>query len=140
MEKRISITGVTFEELTLALGLCYKMFFESHRKECRGVTAYNVLRFPASQESASEDIEELHLYSSYQPTENALNLPNVISEGTLASLIWDYLKKFEKADLDTDGSLGRGWSILAGSPLYGDSRLNDRPNIVVRFTTMVYGK
>lgn len=116
------------------------MFFDSKRKECQGVTAYNVLRFPATKESASEDVEELHLYSHYQQKENTLNLPNVISEGTLASLIWDYLKKFEKANLDTDGSLGRGWSILAGNPLYGDSRLDDRPDIVVRFTTMVYGK
>lgn len=146
MDKRIDITGTTFEELKMAISLAYAMFLDSKRKECSGITAFhlfpNTNRYTYGKEEREEiekhPIPELHLYSTYDKKDGVENFPCKMSSDTIANMVWEWLDTQSiNHNIDMDGSLGRGWNLTAENSMY---YLDDHPVIVVKFETMVYGK
>lgn len=143
MRKNIYITGTSYDELKSSLELVYSMFLKCHCDDCKGITAFRLFQHNplADSNSSRESIDdgpELHLYSSLVRQKDAENFPCAISMNPVCDMIWEWLSKQEiNHDIDTDGSLGRGWNLSAADPIFGFS---DNPLIIVRFTTMVYGK
>ena len=131
MEKSIKITGVTKEQLDKALDMYYSMFLCNGIVH-RGLNAYQLVK------AKNEETLELHFYWFHADKNDVNMFPCEMSKDTLVGFVWDWLSTHQvDHDILTDGSLGKGWT-LEGKDWFHE--YDDNPKLIVRFTTMVYGK
>lgn len=153
MENDVIVTGTTIEQLRKAIDLIFNMFVDGHREECAGINGFMEKKLicdpfkedyvKLTAEEKEPDMSKINptiFFYSHMPEhynyKNVTRLPLLLDREAFTQFCWNWLKQFEKAEIDFDGSTGRGFTIR-GTDFYC---VEGCPCVSLDFTTMFYGK